>query len=315
MTQNKKALITGATGGVSVNLIEELTAHGWHVTAVPKQDSPRANMIPAHSLVNVVPCDMTDYAKLPELLPHDYDAFYHFAWTGPFGEARNDMALQAMNIRCALEAVDAAHALGCNVFIGAGSQAECGVAQSKLAPDMPCLPTTGYGAAKLATAIMTRVRCHQLGMRQNWCRILSMYGPHDGMYTGVMTLIQTFLRGESPKCTFGDQIWDYAYAKDVALAFRLVAEKGRDGAVYCIGSGESRTLRAYIEAIRDAIDPSLCIGFGKIPYYPNQAMHLEADISTLCADTGYQPQYTFEQGIRATIEWVRKQNITMEADE
>ena len=33
-------------------------------------------------------------------------------------------------------------------------------------------------------------------------------------------------------------------------------------------------------------------------------MHLEADISNLTADTGFIPQYSFEDGIRETVEWV-----------
>ena len=307
MSKQPKAIVTGATGGVSINLMLELLAHGYEVTAVPRPDSPRAALIPAHPSLTVVPCDLTGYAALPAQLAHDYDLFFHLAWAGPFGEERNDTRLQLVNIQSALDAVDAAHALGCRVFVGAGSQSEYGAAREKLRPDMPCLPTTGYGAAKLAASVLTRVRCGQLGLRQNWCRVLSLYGPYDGMHTGVMTLIRTFLNGERPRCTPGDQVWDYTYAGDVAQAFRLTAEKGRDGAVYCVGSGETRTLRRYIEAIRDAVDPALAIGFGEIPYYPNQAMHLEADISALCNDTGYQPQYSFERGIRATVEWVRGQ--------
>lgn len=49
------------------------------------------------------------------------------------------------------------------------------------------------------------------------------------------------------------------------------------------------------------IDPSAEIGFGEIDYYPNQVMHLEADISNLTADTGFVPRYTFEEGIRETM--------------
>ena len=85
-----------------------------------------------------------------------------------------------------------------------------------------------------------------------------------------------------------------------------MAEKGRDGAVYCFGSGKTRLLREYIEALRDAINPTLPIGFGEREYYPNQVMHLEADITTLQRDTGFYPEYTFEHGIRETIEWYRE---------
>ena len=120
----------------------------------------------------------------------------------------------------------------------------------------------------------------------------------------VMSGIIKMLKGERPQYTKGEQIWDYIYSKDAAKAFRLVAQKGKDGAIYCLGTGQTRTLREFILSIRDAIDPGLEIGIGEIDYYPNQVMHLEADISNLMEDTGFSPQYTFEEGIRETIEWV-----------
>ena len=57
-----------------------------------------------------------------------------------------------------------------------------------------------------------------------------------------------------------------------------------------------------MEAIRDAIDPTLPLGIGEVPYYPDQAMHLEADISNLQADTSWRPETSFEKGIRLVIE-------------
>ena len=68
----------------------------------------------------------------------------------------------------------------------------------------------------------------------------------------------------------------------------------------------TRRLREYIEAIRDAVDPQIELGIGELPYYPNQVMHLEADISSLTADTGFVPEYSFEDGIQETVVWAQK---------
>ena len=100
-------------------------------------------------------------------------------------------------------------------------------------------------------------------------------------------------------------MWDYLYADDVAEAFMLLADKGRDGCVYPIGSGVARPLREYIEIIRDEIDPSLPLGFGEVPYSDKQVMHLCADISKLREDTGFAPKVSFEEGARRTIEFVK----------
>lgn len=302
----KKVIITGPTGAVGVSLIQELIAHNIEVTAICRPASKRLSSIPKHPLVRIVECGVDQLLTLKDQLNHDYDAFYHFAWDGTYGDSRQDLYRQANNILYTLDAVHLAHAVGCSVFVGAGSQSEFGHVEGVLHPDMPCTPDNGYGIAKLDAGRMSRLECRKLGIRHEWCRIVSLYGPFDGQYTMVMSGIYKMLRGERPQYTKGDQVWDYIYSKDAARAFRLVAEKGKDGSIYCFGTGKTRLLREYILAIRDAIDPTLEVGIGELVYYPNQVMHLEADISNLTADTGFVPEYTFEEGIRETVAWARK---------
>ena len=304
--QLKKVLITGPTGAVGVSLIQELIGRGIAVTAVCRPASKRLDSVPKHPLVEIVECGVDNLLSLSDRLPKDYDAFYHFAWDGTYGETRQDLYLQTRNILYTLDAVHLAKALGCKVFVGAGSQSEFGHVEGVLHPDMPCDPDNGYGIAKLDAGRMSRLECKKLGIRHEWCRIVSLYGPYDGMYTMVMSGIVKMLNGERPQYTKGEQVWDYIYSKDAARAFRLVAEKGKDGSVYCFGTGKTRMLKDFILAIRDAVDPAIEVGIGEMEYYPNQVMHLEADISNLTADTGFVPQYTFEEGIRETIEWVKE---------
>ena len=66
-------------------------------------------------------------------------------------------------------------------------------------------------------------------------------------------------------------------------------------------------LHLFGDALRDAIDPALPLGLGEVPYGPLQVMHLQADTSALQEDTGWRPATPFEEGIRETIEWVRKE--------
>ncbi len=301
----KAAVVTGATGGVGVNLINELTACGVPVVAVCRRGSKRLSNVPAHPLVRVVECDLDALDALPEKTGSVPGVFFHFAWDGTYGAARTDLAMQQKNVLYTLSAVRVAARMGCTAFVGAGSQAEFGHVEGKLTPDLPCYPDTAYGQAKLLAGAESRALCRQLGLRHCWCRILSMYGPYDGAQTMVMQAIHTMLRGETFCCSPGEQVWDYIYGGDVARAFRLVGENGRDGAVYCLGSGRTRLLKEYIACIRDAIDPALPIGFGMRPYYPNQVMHLEADITSLTADTGFVPETAFEDGVRKTVDWVR----------
>ncbi len=121
-----------------------------------------------------------------------------------------------------------------------------------------------------------------------------MYGPFDRETTGAMFCINALLQGKKPSLTKSEQQWDYIYSRDCAKALYLIAEKGRHGAAYPVGSGQARPLSEYFECIRDCIDPSLPLGIGEKPYPPGQIMHLCADITELTKDTGFMPEYSFE---------------------
>ena len=305
------AIITGPTGAIGMALIEELLKNNIEVIAVIRPNSLRTDRIKEGRNLIKIESDLSEISKLPKeirkrgLKP---EVFYHFAWDGTFGNSRNNMYGQNLNIQYALNAVDAAADMGCRCFVGAGSQAEYGRYEGKLSEDTPVFPENGYGIAKLAAGYMTRIQAEQKGIDHIWTRILSIYGPYDGEKTLVSSLISQLLKGKKPSCTKGEQKWDYLYSKDAAYAFRLLGEKGISGKTYCIGSGEAKPLKEYINTIRDEIDPSLEIGFGDIEYAPKQVMHLCADIESLKEDTGFSRRYSFKEGIRQTIDWYNRSN-------
>ena len=301
----KKVMITGATGAIGLALVENLLDNNIKVTVVCHKESKRRSQLAKLPELDIVDCDLNELHTVANERTHDYDVFYHFAWDGTFGNTRNNVEGQIQNIQYTIDAVELAHSLGCRRFIGAGSQAEYGRVDGVLTPSTPAFPENGYGMAKLCAGQMSRLRCEQLGMEHIWTRILSVYGPYDGEKTMVMSLITQMLNHQRPKCTFGEQIWDYTYSKDVAKAFYLLGERGISGKTYCIGSGVGKPLRDYILQMRDLIDSDLEIGFGDIPYQNMQVMHLVADISELNSDTGYYPETSFEKGIQETIEWVK----------
>jgi len=308
----KRAVITGCTGMLGLALIRKLLKEGYEVIAVIRPDSKRADNIPEDDRITVVELPLEDIGTLPAVLKplgiEEASLFFHFAWGGTSGAARNDMDLQKENIAASLKAVDAASELHCEVFMGAGSQAEYGRVPdgTKLSGKTPCDPENGYGIAKYAAGKMTRVKAQSLGIKHIWVRILSTYGEFDGAHTMVMSMVSNFIDGKRASCTKGEQMWDYLYCDDAANAFYLAATKGIDGKVYPVGSGEVRPLADYIRDIRDAIDPTLEIGFGEVDYYPGQVMYLCADIAELTADTGFRPEYTFKAGIENTIEWYKE---------
>lgn len=303
-----RAVITGATGSIGRALIEELLGRGDEILVFCRSASKRSADLPKHKNLKIIDCPLDEMSNFESTEISNYDVFFHFAWEGTTGEGRNDMYMQNRNVRYTLDAVELAKRLGCHTFIGAGSQAEYGRVSGALSSKTPAFPESGYGMAKLCAGNMSRVHCQKLGIRHIWTRILSVYGPYDSENSMVVGCISKLLSGIVPEFTAGEQIWDYMYSGDAAKAMVALAEKGKDGNVYCLGSGKGRALKDYIFMIRDATNPEAELGIGKVPYAPKQVMHLVADISELVNDTGFVPSTSFEEGVAETVRIYKQTN-------
>lgn len=301
----KRAVVTGATGVIGTALIHELIRNDIEVLVICNPDSVRNDRIPEDEHIRKLYCPLCRLNSLENTTGKEYDVFYHLAWQGTGGPSRNDIYLQHGNVQYALDAVGAAKRFGCRTFVGAGSQAEYGRFNGKLKPETPAFPETGYGIGKLSAGLMTREYAHQSGLLHIWVRVLSVYGPNDGSQTMIMSVIKSIREGKTPELTKGEQMWDYLYSSDAARAFFLLGERGRDGKTYVLGSGKAEPVKNYVSVIRDMIDPSAHLGFGKVPYGDRQVMYLCADISDICEDTGWRPSTPFHEGIQTVIKHFR----------
>lgn len=297
----KTYVISGATGTIGRPLVDALRARGERVIVLSNPGSTRT---PAawqeDSGIVCVPCGLEGYADPPACLTRlaPADAFIHLAWAKTTGAGRDDAEAQYRNIGYTLDAVRLAHTLGCSVFVGAGSQAEYGRVDRVLTPDRAVQPESGYGIAKFSAGRLSALLCRSLGIRHVWARILSVYGIYDAPGTLISYLISALAAGERPALSPCGQIWDYLYADDAAQALIAMAERGRDGGVYCLGSGRGAPLREYVESVRRIVAPDAVIDYGARPYYPHQPMLLQADLSALTADTGFVPTVEFAEGVR-----------------
>jgi nucleoside-diphosphate-sugar epimerase len=298
----KRVVITGPTGVLGTALTKKMAELGIETYVVCHPGSKRTATILKSSFIHKVECDLSDIRSLPGMIGESCDTFFHLAWLGTQNHNnRLDMYLQNDNVKYTLDAVEAAKDLGCKVFVGAGSQAEYGRVDGIIHPDTVVQPVSGYGMAKLCAGQMTRLMCKNYGIRHIWPRVVSTYGVNDSPNTLVSVVVDQLLDGKKPSLTAGEQIWDYLYAEDAAEAFYKMALHGKDGAVYVLGSGQTKPLKKFMEIIRDEIDTEIPLGLGEIPYYQDQAMHLEADVASLTADTGWIPHISFKEGIRALI--------------
>lgn len=306
---NKRVVITGAAGMIGMALVQYCVAQGQEVLAICHRGSSRNRVLREMSGVEVLEADLEQYILLAQRQWEErYDVFFHLAWAGTTGDARNNMALQADNIRYALDAVEMAERMGCHTFVGVGSQAEYGRKLEPLRPDTPTSPETGYGMAKLCAGQMSCRGCENKGIRHIWARVLSVYGPYGG--NDMITIaLKKLLQGEHVSFTAGEQIWDYLYSEDAAYALWLMAQRGVSGKTYVLGKGQSHPLKEYLDILyRVVCEEMNCkgrsvgtVGIGELPYGENQLMHLAGDITELWQDTGFAPRVSFEEGIRKLL--------------
>ena len=295
----KNIIVTGATGCMGSAVVRRALANDINVTCIVHNGSKRLSNLPKDERIKIVECNLSDYNDLE--IEGQYDAFIHLSWENTFGASRDDAEVQTRNIQYTLDAVHLAHRCGCKAFIGAGSQAEYGVQSVNLTPELPVKPESGYGIAKYAAGKLSAMLCKSLGIRQNWVRILSVYGPNDGENTLISYVIRELKLGRLPELTKCEQIWDYLYADDAGDAILAIAENGVDGKAYPLGSGKGRRLSEYIEDIRKIINLNVEVKYGVKEYYPHQPMHLVADVKELTADTGWKPITFFVDGIKQII--------------
>ena len=301
-----RVFLTGASGFVGAAVLRQLlTPPAVDVCVLARRPADAWRIADLLPRTSVEAADIGDAAALGRALRRFGPThLVHLAWNGVLGRRRNEPS-QYVNVHQTLQLLDLALTSGVRHFVGLGSQAEYGPCQDRIDEDTPTRPTTMYGAAKLAAGLMAARLCDVSGARFSWLRLFSSYGPGDHPEWMIPYLTRTLLQRERPSVTAAEQRWDYLYVEDVAAAVVATTRQGDARGVFNLGSGTAVPLRAIIEQIRDAIDPALPVGFGEVPYRPDQVMHLEANVDRLRGATGWSPSTSLEEGLRATVDWYR----------
>lgn len=313
----KRIVVTGATSMVGVALLEAALQDGSlsAAYAVVRPGSQKLSRLPKDGRIRVVPCDVEEYDTLAGKIPEQCDVFFHLAWprTETYRESCQDILRKSRCIQTALAAVMAAKELGCGKFVGAGSQSEYGIENSgKMSPETYCRPVRADGVLHLAAGQLAHIVSKNLGMSSIWMRIFSVYGRYDRDNSMISTTIRKLRAGQHCSFTPCEQMWDYLAAEDLGRAFYLAGERASGQRTYCVGCGQARPLREYIETLRDVVAPGAELGFGELPYPQDAVMYLCADTTALRRDTGWTPQIGFRDGIRRIYEF---QNDRPDADE
>ena len=305
------SIVTGATSFIGIALINKLINENEKVIAIVRPDSSRKLCIPKCENVSVVFSELSDLDKL-QLNNDKCSTFYHIGWSSDYIDPRFNLSGQLKNVEYAEKAFCLAAKYNCEAFLSIGSQAECGRISGCITPYTAAKPETAYAIAKVVINEKLKSLCEEKKIKFCSPRLLSGYGPYDRPTTMIMSCITAGLKNVPLEMTTAEQIWDYIYVDDIANALYLIAKNGKHAKRYPIGSGIARSMQSYIYDIAKATgSDKLLEGIGKRQYNQGQVMNLLADITELNYDTGFSCEFSFDDGIKKTIEFVKKDDIDL----
>lgn len=304
----KRAIVTGASGFIGINLVQELLRHNYEVLAVVRteQGVKKLRELSDANLYLAV-CDIPNFENLYKTAHGAYDIFFHMAWSGVSGVENRNAALQMRNVEGAVKAVEVARNLKCKRFLGAGSIHEIECMKEMELPEAISNYANFYKTSKLAAHYYCKLKAAQFGIDFLWPRLTNTYGAGERSGRLISSVIQQLLRGESPALTEGTQLYNFVYITDAAAAYRLIGEKGNAFQEYVLGSGEVRPLKEYLMKVREIINSNVELGFGKHHF---RGVCLPKDVlisKELFNDIGFRPTVAFDEGIEITAEWFKKQ--------
>lgn len=304
-----KYLVTGASGFIGTALIEELCNNGEEIIAVVRNENSNINTFSNLANIKIVYCDM-EYIETLEtkVKDRDIDACIHLAWNGSTGEARADYERQLKNVIYSINLVNVLSKMNIKRMVGAGSLAELDVLNYHGVDKSRPNAVSHYGTAKLTTHYMTKAECVKLKIEHIWCYLSNTYGEGNRTNNFVNFASLLMLEGKRAAFTNGEQMYDFVYVKDTARALYAALKYGKDCTAYYLGSTRQRKLKEYIKIIRDTINPEIELHLGEITFNGIALSEAAFDSSKLVQDTGYCPQYLFEETIGPTVTWI-KENI------
>lgn len=302
-------VITGATGFLGSHLAQWFLEQGDRVYALVRPGSAKLQYLPEHRNLIPVYGTMEEAADCVEEIGHA-DAWFHFAWGGVNREEIDSPEVQAGNIRGSLACVEAAHRLGCRVFMDAGSRVEYGVMEDGrgvMTEEMECSPVNEYGKAKLEFFRQAVPVCERYGMNFCHLRFFSVYGYGDHPWSIISTLVRELPRGGRVSLSACRHEWNFMYIDDAVEAVGRLYEQVKDkpcknGVAVNIASRDTRVLKSFVEEVFELAGKRGTLEFGTFVQAKEGALSIRPDVSRMEAMTGgFKERYTFSRGITEMI--------------
>lgn len=180
-----------------------------------------------------------------------------------------------------------------------GTLGKCGM----FTETTPLAPNSPYSASKASADFIVRSYHETYGLPLNITRCSNNYGPYQFPEKLIPLMINNCIKGKRlPVYGDGLQIRDWLHVRDHCSAIDTVIQSGINGEVYNIGGNCEK---ANIEIVKLIIftlgkDDSL------IEYVKDRPGHdrrYAIDNTKITTKLGWKPTYTFDEGIKKTIDW------------
>lgn len=175
-------------------------------------------------------------------------------------------------------------------------------------------PSSVYGISKQVQGQLVHLVCKSIGVESVSFRYQNVYGPGQSLtnpYTGILSIFSTRIKNGNGLNIFedGKETRDFVYIDDVVDATILGLEVPEaNGHVFNIGTGVATDVLTVAN--------TLCEKYGvNVPimvsgnYRLGDIRHNYADISAARKILGFNPKWSFSEGIEKFTEWVNKQVI------
>jgi CDP-glucose 4,6-dehydratase len=312
--QRRRVLVTGASGLLGSHLTALLHSLGTEVIALVRDSLPRSLLVSSGLIekVTVVNGSVTDLALLQRILvEYEVQTVFHLAAQTIVGHAlANPVETMDVNIGGTYRLLAACRYYGgCGEIVMASSDKAYG--QQEELPYRETFPMQGrypYDVSKSCADLIARSFAATYGLPVAVTRLANLYGPGDLNFNRLIPgTIRSILLGE-PVIIRSDGTLqrEYLFVENGALGYLLlaeqIAEKKLNGEAFNFGQGGPLTVLEVVEAIKTAMAaPGAEVRMLDEVKAEIQAQYLDSAKSR--AVLGWEPQWSFEQGLDRTVPW------------
>lgn len=236
----KTAFVTGGTGFLGLNLVEQLVAQGWHVTALHRRSSDLRHL--SALAVDLVEGDILDPGSLTDAIPKGVFAVFHLAADTSVWSRRNRQQTR-LNVEGTRSVARAALSAGARRFVHTSTWMTYGLEQGDLSEDSPQLggrSWINYSRSKFLAEEEVRAAAAD-GLNiviLNPAHLMGRYDQH-GWARLIIDLRKHWLPGVPPGAG------SFSHAQEVAKAHIAAAERGKAGENYLLGGATASFLEVF----------------------------------------------------------------------